>query len=420
MSRTESLCLSISILSFGVLTSQLHAQDRHLINDRTNDTIYRAVDGNSDDFVDDLTEINIWFNSLNAAGTLAISNPTSLAISAKGEAAMGDQGNAVVYFLRDRNCDGDAQDLGESIVYADATNASGISFAFPTGCEFGPDGALYVVNAGNTSGDDGIYRLVDLNNDGDAQDAGEITVFVGPGALGPGNGPYSPQEIIIDATGVVYLRNSTTNLHGVYRCEDLNTDDDADDPAEFTVFWDVNNADSTPATAGFAVDFDRARPNALYTLQLASGGIDQLVRLQDLNSDDDAQDAGESAIVWSTAEAGFTSVDMICRDNGDVMISDASGLRIILLHDMTNDGDFDDAGERTDYFTNANATLGTIRQFNPVRLLGDLNDDGVVNVTDLFQLLAAWNTPGPGDLNGDGTVDVTDLFKLLANWNACL
>lgn len=334
---------------------------------------------------------------------------------------MGDQGNGVVYFMRDRNCDGDAQDVGESIVYADATNLSGISFAFSTGAEFGPDGALYVVNAGNAFGNDGIYRLVDLTNDGDAQDVGEITAWVGVGGFGAGNGPFSPQEVVFDAAGIGYLRNSSSGLHGIYRFEDIDNSGAADDFAgEFTVFWDVNNLDLVPATAGFALDLDRARPRTFYTMQLATGGVDQLIRVQDINGDKDAQDVGESLLVWSTAEAGFTSVDMICRDNGDVMISDASGLRIILLHDVDNDGLFISAGERTDYFTNAGATLGTIRQFNPVRLLGDANDDGNVNVFDLFLMLGNWNMPGVGDLNGDGVVDVFDLFLLLGNWNACL
>lgn len=53
--------------------------------------------------------------------------------------------------------------------------------------------------------------------------------------------------------------------------------------------------------------------------------------------------------------------------------------------------------------------------------VGDLNGDGVVDVSDLLMLLGAWG-PCPGraecvaDLNGDGFVDVSDLLMLLANW----
>ena len=51
----------------------------------------------------------------------------------------------------------------------------------------------------------------------------------------------------------------------------------------------------------------------------------------------------------------------------------------------------------------------------------DTNGDGLINVTDLLALLAAWG-PNPGhvaDINGDGQVNVTDLLALLAAWGAC-
>lgn len=49
---------------------------------------------------------------------------------------------------------------------------------------------------------------------------------------------------------------------------------------------------------------------------------------------------------------------------------------------------------------------------------GDVDRNGLVNVTDLLALLAAWG-PCEGcleDSNGDGLVNVTDLLNLLANW----
>ncbi len=54
---------------------------------------------------------------------------------------------------------------------------------------------------------------------------------------------------------------------------------------------------------------------------------------------------------------------------------------------------------------------------------GDLDDDGLVGVTDLLILLGQWGPcPGgcppscPADLNGDCSIDVMDLLILLANW----
>lgn len=54
----------------------------------------------------------------------------------------------------------------------------------------------------------------------------------------------------------------------------------------------------------------------------------------------------------------------------------------------------------------------------PGFVLGDINMDGVIDFSDLLQLLAAWGTCAncPEDLNGDGVVDFNDLLLLLANW----
>ncbi len=52
-----------------------------------------------------------------------------------------------------------------------------------------------------------------------------------------------------------------------------------------------------------------------------------------------------------------------------------------------------------------------------VRLLGDVNGDGVVDVQDFLMILAQWDTPGPeADVNNDGIVDVSDFLIVLANW----
>ena len=49
---------------------------------------------------------------------------------------------------------------------------------------------------------------------------------------------------------------------------------------------------------------------------------------------------------------------------------------------------------------------------------GDVNCDGVVDIDDVFEVLANWGEceDCPADVNGDGVVDIDDLFEVLANW----
>ena len=51
---------------------------------------------------------------------------------------------------------------------------------------------------------------------------------------------------------------------------------------------------------------------------------------------------------------------------------------------------------------------------------GDINDDGVVDGTDLALLLAVWNSDDPpADIDGNGIVDAADLAQVLGYWGAC-
>ncbi len=50
----------------------------------------------------------------------------------------------------------------------------------------------------------------------------------------------------------------------------------------------------------------------------------------------------------------------------------------------------------------------------------DLDDDGMVGVSDLIEILAAWgNKGGPEDLDGSGFVDIGDILAVLAAWGPC-
>lgn len=156
----------------------------------------------------------------------------------------------------------------------------------------------------------------------------------------------------------------------------------------------------------------------MYFHQLATGGIDQLVRVTDLNADNDANDAGEAVLVYSNAATGFTSVDVVSLLNGDVLITDNSGITVVRLRDLDDDGDFLDAGE-SDLYVGGAGAITQARQMDILRRTGDMNASGVIDIDDLLGVISAWGPVGAcvaADFDRDGDVDIDDLLLVISNW----
>lgn len=85
---------------------------------------------------------------------------------------------------------------------------------------------------------------------------------------------------------------------------------------------------------------------------------------------------------------------------------------------------FNDAGQLTLILRFTDGSQGVFVVSTP--LIGDLDNDGFVGLSDLAVILGNWNqnaTPGDisigeGDVNGDGFVGIEDLNTVLGNWNA--
>src|SRR4051812_45633793 len=92
------------------------AQTRFLINDRTNDSMWAVRDADHSGAIDEPAEVRLFFSAANAGGIPGPLNPTTLAVRRDGLTLMGDQDNArrLLYLLKDRNEDGDANDAGEA------------------------------------------------------------------------------------------------------------------------------------------------------------------------------------------------------------------------------------------------------------------------------------------------------------------
>lgn len=122
--------------------------------------------------------------------------------------------------------------------------------------------------------------------------------------------------------------------------------------------------------------------------------------------------------------SGDTPVTRVARWNGSSWEALGSGADGSVYAAMV----FDDGSGEALYIGASMSSVDGVASNNIARyacgpdgVLGDLNGDGVVDVSDLLMLLAQWGTCPlsencPADLNGDGAVDVSDLLILLANW----
>ena len=98
--------------------------------------------------------------------------------------------------------------MGEATAYWTAPTGA-VGDYLPTAVCVGADQRIHYVENGSTGVTaKGVYRLVDLNNDGDAQDAGERQPFFLPPATVP-----AAQYFCIDrdASGWFYLADRATS-----------------------------------------------------------------------------------------------------------------------------------------------------------------------------------------------------------------
>lgn len=423
----------VAFLAAAMLSASAHAQLTLLFADRDANVLWRVTDLNGDGIFQNPEELFLWYDGSNAQGTRGIDNINTMAMRASDGLVIGaDQVQQDVFLWQDLNSDGDVLDLGESVEAAFSPNGSGIAIAFGTGSGFTAIGQPMVVNAGNANGADAIYAFSDTDGDGLFMSAGEIIPYGTTGPFGPvANGPFSPQELWLAplstiGTQVGFLRNSSSsggvNYHGIYRFDDANNNGNINDTGEFLPWFNFTNASGILPSAGFALEPDLSRPGALYTHQIATGGVDQLIRAQDLDGNGNANDAGEASIAYSNAESGYTLVDVVSVENGDLYVSDNSGKRIYRLHDANGNGNFNDAGEATVVFTGG-AAVTEVRQMirinPPVPCPADFNMDGGVDGADVQAFFEAWEAgDSSGDVNRDGGVDGGDVEYFFTRWEA--
>jgi hypothetical protein len=322
-----------------------------LFADQGKDQVVLAGDRNGDGDTNDAGETAVFFDASNASGLgSAAGNVFALSQASDQSVLVGDGDTDTVYRLRDGNYDGDANDADEAQVwFSGSSNASGFKLNTPNGIAEGPDGAIYVVEA-DTSGSptgDWVYRTLDLNGDGDANDAGEATKWLNLKAI---NASSSPFEIRFDGDTAYVMDTAGGTPDVIYRATDANHDNVVD-ASEVTVF--ASEANSFGAKFDFAMDVGK---DALWTWQwLAESGLSSVFSLTDLDSSGAIDAPGEVVEAWNTSllddAHGFLAGFALAMNEitGEILITSndgaASGDWIIRLLDLDGDGTFFDAGE---------------------------------------------------------------------------
>jgi hypothetical protein len=312
----------LSICTAAIATSVAQAGVTILVADRTAHKIWRLTDLNNDGMID-ASEVFVWFDGTNAAGTPNISNIGAFALRPSDNTVVaGDIALHQYYWFKDLNNDGNALGPGESRVIITASNASGATTNVPSGVAFMANGDLLIDNSGSGTNPvfpDAIYRCHDIDNNGDYMGPGEITpwVFDGPSGFGGGNSStWVPQDLLMDANGTGFMHNAGAVAPGVYKFRDANNNGRADDAGEFTPWFTSANLSGVTVSPGFPIEPDTSNPGALYYLQTATGSVDQVYRLRDNDNNGDANGTGEAVLVYSTAEANFTSNDLLLLPGG--------------------------------------------------------------------------------------------------------
>lgn len=131
-----------------------------------------------------------------------------------------------------------------------------------------------------------------------------------------------------------------------------------------------------------------------------------------------------AAVTWLTDEPS-TSLVEYGTSSQDLALQTQLNNSLIINHQVN----LSSLSPKTIYYFKAvskdgsgNLAKSSIQNFTTkTALIGDLNDDGVVDVYDLTILLSNWRkTSARYDISGDSFIDVLDLSMMLSNWGKTL
>ncbi len=326
-----------------------------LLGDQRADALFLLTDKNGDGDAIDAGERQVFFDDSNASGLESPSrNIFSVTQASDKSVYVGDGSADAVYRLQDLNRDGDANDAGEAVAWFDAENAEGLALVTPNGIAEGADGAIYITNAGvSSSPADAVYRTEDLNGDGDANDAGESTVWLdlqtielaGGGTLGAASVPF---DIVFNGD-VAYVNDLTGAdvVDIIHRVEDLDGNGSISVDEVTPFITDAANF-GAPVDLTSAVQGDSLLTLTWFPDSSVPGAQPVVYRLTDLDGSKDINSPDEAVEVWNAAALPegydmFVGFNIETDEDGKAYLT--ADEHVVTLTDLNGDGDYLDDGE---------------------------------------------------------------------------
>ncbi|MDA1258983.1 MAG: hypothetical protein O3A20_00010 [Planctomycetota bacterium] len=277
--------------------------------------------------------------------------------------------------LEDLNGDGDCNDAGEITVWVDTRAAFGVGNTSPDSLDFVPGTHVMYVSddiwTGAPTFPSGIHRYEDLNLDGDAQDAGESSLWVDgtlTQTLAESGGPVvigmtDFEALMVSSSGVVI--GFEQQMRALIAFKDLNTDGDAMDAGEA---WNFCNLVKNTAVNGLDVNADVLSGALLEGGCVSSSGPGIYTSLEILDVGYGEGPGGRDAFYMATTVSPIT-----CAPAAALVYRGV---------DLNDDGDINDAGEVTLYYDGPNSP----HLYNPNSVWGGTANDGG---------FSAWHNAGP-------------------------
>jgi uncharacterized protein (TIGR03118 family) len=288
-------------------------------------------------------EVGVFFDDTNASGLASPSENVFTLLQATDRSVYaGDGDTDAVYRLRDRNNDGDANDEGEATLWFSEANAEGFTLPTPNGLAEGPDGAIYIVNAGVASRpSDAIYRTVDLNDDGDANDEGEALLWLNLQTVVATSSPF---EMVFSGTVAYLLDPSGAAPDTIWRIEDRDGSGTIIAAGEVTAFAVKETAFGAPLDFSLGQDGETL---LVWEWLDSAREVWSLYGLTDLDGSGAIDQAAESVELWNSTKlpegfwpfAGFSVAGdgegtIVLTSNG----ADANQRFVVALEDRDGDG----------------------------------------------------------------------------------